>query len=876
MSQFEASVGSISSTTYINAHRLVSEFLAGEHPDEALNILTHFSAWLPQLPDTRIRRMTCSLLLESLEYWVSHLELMTEDKTGVSDEGRLALFHLLSITLHYANDHMEQILGIWTQLIEPPNQSNGHATIRFLVEQSAKVSKPGFINTAANIVSCLCQTVIGREIFGDLASLIDPLRMVPSREHQLGELPDSREVELWSDLLAMFEEVRSIPLGSAQYAWLFLADVAMSRYWEMKAELPILLHAVFAHIDHKSAFVRTRAQRMLFHLLRAWAPGYDELHDRSSYPSRAALKHHLADLEQEASTRFWKDDDSDEKSSPNMKWLCTEVLTFVRPLCPNIAEAWGSLALHWGTACPIRLIAFRSLQIFRALMPKVQQRDLALLLGRLSNTIAGPESPIQLFTLEIISTLTAIAPKLDSSLLPKLYWCSVACLTTTAEREFQQVLLLFDALLPRIDFDDASQWQLILAQQPVKWRGSISIQCALLKGLRSSATSSGTLRVLQVLSKYQNSNLIEPTPEARIRDLYTLALPWCLQNMSIETPDPTIIKFAEDIRALAEFEERTSIQKIMNSFAKGHFRTKDDFLRQSVSSLREHYSADYWADIVTLLMSLVLNNTEWVRSQAMNIIKILFQQPQTRAPVQQLGSEILMPLLRLLDSDLSHQAIDVLEEPMVMLSGGAPAKQVLRMSMHTKVHQPEVDSVTKVFGVPEESGWCIAQADSLRDRCRANVVAVFDTCSMNTRPSRVDFAPEAEALSNILHSKAAPPEDDLGGLVQNLHELTSFFKAASPSSRAVRPRDAAPDRRLEARVAAILAKSTGADTSVQDVPQTPFVDVFKIGTTSVDGGTSDDSDGDSASESEADAFMYDQPSSYRRAPLSHRSPLGVS
>ncbi|KAH8818561.1 cell morphogenesis N-terminal-domain-containing protein [Flagelloscypha sp. PMI_526] len=848
MSQFEASVGSISSTTYIHAHRL--------HPQEALSILTHFSAWLPQLPATRIAHTTASLLLESLEYW---------DKTGVSKEGRVALFHLLSITLRYANDHMEQILAIWTQLIEPPNQANGHATI-------PKVSKPGFINTAANIVSCLCQTVIGREIFDDLVSLIDPLRMLPSMEHKLNEPPNSVEVDLWSDLLALFEDVRSISLGSAQYAWLFLADVAMSRYWELKSQMPVLLHA--------SNFVRTRAQ--------PWAPGYDELHDRASYPSRSALKAQLSKLEEEAGARFWKDDDSDEKSSPNMKWLCKEVLNFVRPLCPNIAEAWGSLALHWGTACSIRLIAFRSLQIFRALMPKVQQRDLALLLGRLSNTIAGPESPIQLFTLEIIATLTAIAgvPNLDSALLPKLYWCCVACLSTTAEREFSQALLLLEALLPRLDFDDIQQFQLLTAQQPDAWKGSFSVQFALLKGLRSSVTSPKTLTMLQRLSKFRNSNLIEPTPEARVRDLYTLALPWCLHDMTMDKPDPTLATFAEDIKALAEFEERTSIQKIMNGFIKRQFRTKDDFLRQSISVLREHYGSDYWTDIVTLLMSLVLNNTEHVRTQAMNLIKILFQQRETRGPIQRLGSEILMPLLRLLDSNLSQQALDVLEEPMVMMSGGAPAKQVLRMSMHAAIHQKEVDSVTKVFGVPEESGWCIAQVEALRETCRANIVAVFDTCAMNSRPSRIDFAPEAEALSAVLNSPTAPAqEDDLGGLVQNLHELTSFFKAASPSSRDNSARRTAPpDRRLEARVAAILAKSTAHDTSVQDVPQTPFVDVFRVGlgagaggggggsaSSSAEngGGTSDDSDGDSGSETEADAFMYDQPSSYRHGPRPH-------
>jgi len=188
------------------------------------------------------------------------------------------------------------------------------------------------------------------------------------------------------------------------------------------------------------------------------------------------------------------------------------------------------------------------------------------------------------------------------------------------------------------------------------------------------------------------------------------------------------------------------------------------------------------------------------------------------------------------------------------ISGGPSAKHVLRMSMHTKVLE-DVESVADVFGMPEESGWCVAQSDTLRHVCRANMMAVFDTCKMPSRPSRIDFEPEAEgeALSTSL-------DDDLGGLVQNLHELTSFFS----TSNGDRPKAEIPppSQQLEARVAAILAKSTEA-TGV-DVPETPFVDVFRVGGTS----TSDDEDEDEASsnESEMDAFIFDSPSVYRNAP----------
>jgi hypothetical protein len=344
--------------------------------------------------------------------------------------------------------------------------------------------------------------------------------------------------------------------------------------------------------------------------------------------------------------------------------------------------------------------------------------------------------------------------------------------------------------------------------------------------------------------------------------------------MSGEGPvDEELRHFAENIGKLAKMEGRHSIHKIMTSFAKSHFRTRDDFLRQSVSSLREHYGTDNWAEIVTLLMGLVLNRERWLRIQTMQILKVLFQQRETRNPLDLLGSELLMPLLRLLETDLAAQALDVLEEPMTM-SGGLAAKHVLRMSMHTRVRPMVKDVDATVFGVPEESGWCVVKADELRETCRSNVMAVFDTCSFSSRPSQIEFQPEIEALAVMRSRDPIERQSDLGGLVQNLHDLTTFFQddEVDQAAPAQKLPNGLPSRRLEARVAAILAKSTAPDTTMEiesDVPPTPFVDVFRVGTMPT---SDDESDDSSDADSEYDAFIFDSASIYRSAPNGSRFP----
>jgi hypothetical protein len=854
MSNFEATAGGSTSCAYMHAHRAISDFLAGEHPDQAMDMLKQIGSWLPSLPARASTANVVLFLLQSLEFWLPHIVLMTEDLTSVSQEGTTCLYYLVLLTLRYHQSHPEQILVMWAKLVEPPHPSNGHAAVRFLLEQANKVGNTKFISCATNIVTGLCQTHVGRQIFEDLCSVIEPERMLPAIDHKLN-FPNEEDIDLWSNLNDLFSDEPRLVLGSAQFAWLFLSDIALPRSWSCKGQLPVLLHAVFAHMDHRNSFVRQRASSMLFQILHAWTPGYAELPDRSIARSRSSVGDAVSQLQKEIGERYWKEDDSPEVSENKMQWLCSKAVGFLEPLHSQIANHWGSLALLWGTSCSIRSVAFRSLQLFRALMPRIKQADFALLLDRLTNTIAAEDENIQSFTSEMLVTVAAIAKSgdVDHSLLPQLFWCTCACLSTTVEKEFAQALVLLDAVLSRIDLDDTSMSDFLLSQRPIDWKGPAFLQQLLLKGLRSSMTSKETMKILQTLVRIQDNRLIDASG-GRVRDLYTVSLPWCLNAMiqdGNKERDPALVELAENISYLAAQEERQSIAKIMSSFSKGAFRTKDDFMRQSISSLREHYGSHYWTEIVTLLLGLVLNNDQRLRIQAMQIVKILFQQRETWNPVELLGSELLMPLLRLLETDLAPQALDVLEEPMVM-SGGLSAKHVLRMSMHGHLSQRVPTAITTVFGVPEASGWCIAQLDASRDACRTNVMAVFDTCSMPSRPSQIIFEPEFEAITSIYQPNVV---EDLGGLVKNLHDLTSYFQEGSSGPSGLGT-PSMPSRKVEARVAAILAKSTATE-AVSDIPQTPFQDLFNVRHE----GAFIESDDESDNLSDEDAFVFDTPTS---------------
>jgi hypothetical protein len=284
LTQFEATVGSSTPSTYLRAHRLISDVLAGEHPDDAMRVVSAFAKWLPRV----FSISTCPLtLLQSLEYWSPNVNLM-EEKSNLSREGRMTLLHLMSLTLRYADSFPEQVEVLWTRLVDAPYQSNGHATVRFLLEQSQKVGSVAFIRCATKVVACLSHSVIGRGAMKDLCSVIEPARMLPSIEHKLA-FPEQSDIDLWSELDALFSEQPRQSLGAGQFALLFLSDVALERSWEFQEELPTLLHAIFTHLDHRLPFVRDSAKKMLIQLLRSWVPGYDDLPDRLGHPSRSAM-----------------------------------------------------------------------------------------------------------------------------------------------------------------------------------------------------------------------------------------------------------------------------------------------------------------------------------------------------------------------------------------------------------------------------------------------------------------------------------------------------------------------------------------------------------------------------------------------------------
>ncbi|KAH7882439.1 cell morphogenesis N-terminal-domain-containing protein [Phlebopus sp. FC_14] len=853
MAEFEIMIVNSAPSVYLQAHRLIAECLAGEHPKQAFDVLSEVAALLQRIHRNGNWRVS-HLMLQSLEHWMPNLHVNDPDKPKLqlTPEGGAAVYHLLALTKRYNDAQPEQIAAIWARLVEVPDPQQGRSIASFLVNESLKVATNAFVKCASEVVGCLSRSSAGAQIFEELCSICGPERMLPSLDHRLQHLTP-QELELWSDLDVLFaDDQPRYFLGSAQYAMVFIGSVALERLWTYHEQIPVILQAVLSHIDHRVSMLRNAARRMLVQLMRSCIPRYSAHADKVGYSARSALLSVVATMEEEGDSLFWTENDADEMIHARMKYLVDQILSIIGQFVPDLAKNLGALAIPYLEHCPIRSIALRSLQVYQLLRLPLTQEVLGHLLVRLGTTISDEDDELHHFATGIITTLAGSAETddLDRALLPRLFWTASACLMTVVEGEFLATVKFLNVVLSKIDLDDPKVVDLILAECPSLWSGMRGLQACLLGGMRSATTMNNSFAVLHRLAKISDSRVIDDSG-CRVRDLFTLSLPHCLHAMATDSHDGVLDDFCGSVANLASQEGRDTISRIMTSFVKRRFRTKDDFLRQSITGLREHYGVNHWPNIATLLLGFVLNEESWLRIHTMQVLKVLFQQKDPRNDQQSLTTEHLMPLLRLVEGDFATQALEVLEEP-IKIYGGVNSKQILRMSMHTALNTADADE-GEVFGVPEESGWCISQAKSQRSLCRDNVLAVARTCISALRPSFVTLESRTQIVS---YGDAL--DEDLGVLVQDLHELSEFLQNTRPH-----PRLLLPSQQLEERVASIIARST--DSS--DAPQTPFTDVFQIGKPRSD---SDNSDDDSDSDSGLDAFVYDSSSFYHSGPNGHR------
>ncbi|KAF8308181.1 hypothetical protein DL93DRAFT_2083290 [Clavulina sp. PMI_390] len=849
LAQLDTMIHCLATHEHCQAMQQVSAMVAETNPGAALGVLAEATHRLPQYSQGFVRDS-----LMCLVPWIPHLQLLSSDGS-LSLDGYGALTNIFSLTVRYEEMHPEAIRSLWATLVADVRLNHCETVLDFLVNEAVTRATGAFVFVGRKIVAYLAR-IVGPAVFGHFISILKPEAMlVPS--HPKSHAPPGEDPYFVEDLAVLLPNAKSRPHYSpAELAVAYISDAVPYPPWQYSEHLATMLHVIVTMVDHRNLLLRTHMRQYLFQLLRSWCIHYFH---RPEIAESVVGVFKMIDAMEEDSELFWSNSNTlPANIEPKLGRLCNTIVEVFQPIEPGLRQSWAEVAVVWGNRCPVRDSACRALEVFRVLSIHPQSHMAHDMIERLSNTVSDTSNSDTRFAKELMRCLVVYSktPSLSNMAKAVLFWSATACLLTAVEAEFLSAMEFMDEVLNYVDLNDESTVEHLRAHKPHDWEGvELAVERLAFCGLRSSETFMPAFALLARIAQTAGGDIVAVN-DGLLRHLYTASLPFALRSIEDGIADEKLTVLSSSIATLAQSKGRNDIAHIMTSVARARFKRKEDFLRQAATALRDNFWNSHANDLMTILLGCVLNSETWMRTKTLQMMKALLQNANSKNPIQLNGSELLLPLLRLLSTDLASDAMEVLDTPMI-IAGGPSASHVVRMSIHNLL-SAEAASEVVVFGSPSPSGWSIASPDEQSRICRTNVSAVVaSSASLVKHPSgtmsTVLFVHEEEhhnpsnSEPSILVHRSQPSADaiSLGELVNTLHDLNNFFQsdvAVQPSSRTL-PGDDQDD--AARRVAAILSRSL-ARTNQRDafdsgeenmnglgysngweIPPTPFVDLFE-------------------------------------------------
>ncbi|CAG8444465.1 573_t:CDS:10 [Acaulospora morrowiae] len=724
-------------------------------------------------------------VLRYLVPWFKNIELRFTDARELHPTTFIMISNLFFITVKYGDVFVKDIEKLWQQLVMGEHAHNVHAIVKFLIDVGLEKRNPIFVSHAKRVFVYLGRTPTCAAVIEALISEISPKSMTPQPKETL-EREDFKNCKLF---LAKIEEAmpqhHKRPIfSSGQLATLYMVDMAIEAGTDFEFHLPRLLHVIFVQLDSTNSHISEETKTLLINLI------HSIIISKSVYQEVVKLGQSLVtELEAKEGSQLWAYEDitynnRDIKSLTDLERLSRDVVTIFGATVygesnrGDLKQSWGEMALKWATSCPVRHIACRSFQIFRSLSPVFNEHMLADVLARLSNTISDSTDEIQGFALEILITLNHVIDWLEpgtKEIYPQLLWAIIACLQTTNESEFLESLAIMNKLLDKFDLSSKVNQEILWDYFPEnKWQGQFTgIQPLLLKGLYSSTACQKTFDMLKKLLFLQDIQLIDSTPGRHLH-LILANLPRLVHSLEDESIREECAEWAKHLSEISEQQNRHNLARILNSYNKGRFRAKDDFLKQIILVLRDNYFPDYEVQTLLFLMSLLSNNTRYFKLKTMTIIKMMLPHIDTqRQEFLTIGSELILPLLRHLHSPYSKEALEVMDEAIsIMVTPKDP--KIVRMSMGSRKGK-DMEGTVSLFGDPDDNGWAIPDRQTAMETARSNVHAVCFMCKVTPQHDEIQLFDDPSDTLMGYRDETPTNEHKFSDIFSKLQDLNDYF-----------------------------------------------------------------------------------------------------
>ncbi|ODA77999.1 hypothetical protein RJ55_06602 [Drechmeria coniospora] len=748
---FDISISDKTQAVYKLAQFEISTRLAKQHPELAFHTFSEFTYYFKDLQPVAQRNVIAVVLP-----WIQTIELKLDPNGGPTAHSYVLLANLLELTIRSSGALHNEVQALWQALAAGPYPGNVRLVLDFIMQLCLERREQNFVEYAKQIVVFLSTTnsTPGIKVVEFLLLQITPKAMVPNEKRvAMPPPPDTSNLPYCADLN------EALPVGTKQAGFslgqlslILLVDLMVSPVHLTPDGVPLLLQVVTVLWDHYTPLVQEQAREMLVHLVHELV--ISRMDDESQSVQKRSIENLVDLIRRHDRSVVWgyedsngKVDDEDNKVPPSMEFLTTEVVKTFETAFPGIKEQWGRLSLTWATSCPVRHLACRSFQIYRCVLTSLDQYMLGDMLARLSNTIADEDAEIQSFSMEILTTLKTLIVKLDPDKLltfPQLFWTACACLESINEREFLEATEMLNQLVQKLDFRSPSVRRLLADGQPDRWEGPFEgIQPLLYKGLRSSLCWQATLDTLDKVVSLPADGLIGN--DHRLFFTLLANMPRFLNELERGTPSEETLHSAKILLAETDKQGLETLGLVLDDYISGKHGDSEEFLNHLFMAMKEYYLPRLEFKMITFLIGLLTNSLSWVKVQTMRILCIAIPEVDMRNPeLAGHGSDLISPLLRLLQTEFCMGALEVLDNIMTM-SGSHMDKHHLRMSMtrSSKAVRKEYERTQSLFGIPEASGWAIPVPAKKTEATRSNIHAAFYMCQ-STEGSHAEPTPTAE------------------------------------------------------------------------------------------------------------------------------------
>lgn len=793
----EISISDKTTAVYKLAQFEVSCRLSKQYPELAAHVFSEFSAYFNELDPDHQRNMVSAMLP-----WIQTIELQIDPNGGPTITSYMLLVNLFEITVRSSITLHNEIQALWQALATGPYAGNVQLILDIIITICLDKREQNFVVYAKQIVVFLSKTPAGARVVEHLLLQINPRTMVTGPRESMLAPVDTFGLPYVADLTVVLPSgTRQSGLSLGQLCMVLLVDLVVSPFVLPLDKLPALLQVVLVQWDWHVPIVQDQAREMLVHLIHELV--ISKIEPGSTEPNKESMEDFIESIRRHESKTSWHYGDSEvrigeehgQAVSVPMAYVVEEVAKIFSVTYPDIREEWGKTTMAWATSCAVRHVACRSFQVFRCISTTLDPQMLADMLARLSNTIADDENRDYLiFSLEILITLRSIIEAittLDLLQYPQLFWTTCACLDTIFEREFQEGLNMLDVLLTKMDLSDPAVLKILRESLPSKWEGPFEgLHAMIYKGVRSSQSLDHSLQVMEKLMKLPSSDIVG----ANERLLFTILanLPRYLHHFEDES-DSSCMRSAEILTAAAELQNLANLSRVLQAFAASKYRTPKDFLSQVVMAIRTAFVPREAFPMLVFLLGMVNNSNGWFKEHTMQILRAVIPELDMRKPeFMSQGPDLISPLLRLLHTEHSQQALAVLDN-VIDMAGTPLDNKHLRMSMagshSSRATRKEYDSTKSLYGIPEESGWSVPMPAIHSAQTRSNVHAVFYTLSYAglDGSTQVSGTPEIEFDNEDYHDSyfrdrtATMMSDDtrvdgnMGELAVKLDSLDDFF-----------------------------------------------------------------------------------------------------